>query len=415
LYRSLSYFTLPHVTILACIHGHFITHTTTTTTATTTTSSATKQPQQESIQTSQSADKPSEPAIPTTSQSELDHTATGETNQCVTTSQATTCSEAEPPQPSADLATATTSSDADATTTTLSLADSEENLPKVAKVTAATGSQASQAEPEEELVVEPPVEAQGPRLQASRLQELRSRPNLHPRITAFIDKLRPPIAKIFHQQERGYAARDLAKYRSGYRSDFPNSSRKTKNVRFYRNKIASEPEGAKIDTIHAQWARDYNRLEVHHGYIQWLFPIPEAGMNWSAQELQRHELDIFRVESNIQRRILKSYRMMLNFYGFELVDEQTGELRKSHDYAPHFSNLNTHSHNYLRITRILKFLGLVGFECYQVPFITAFMEAMLVDNELQNAADSLATFWVGTVLNEEHREQLSALITIFSH
>lgn len=38
-----------------------------------------------------------------------------------------------------------------------------------------------------------------------------------------------------------------------------------------------------------QWFGDYETLEVHHGYVQWLFPIHEEGMNHMSQVLQNHE------------------------------------------------------------------------------------------------------------------------------
>ena len=33
-------------------------------------------------------------------------------------------------------------------------------------------------------------------------------------------------------------------------------------------------------------------LEDHHGFIQWLFPIREHGMNFQSQELQLHEAQV---------------------------------------------------------------------------------------------------------------------------
>jgi hypothetical protein len=44
------------------------------------------------------------------------------------------------------------------------------------------------------------------------------------------------------------------------------------NVKFYMNKIESQPSGDFIDTIHKKWWGNYNLLEAHHGYIQWIFP-----------------------------------------------------------------------------------------------------------------------------------------------
>ena len=50
--------------------------------------------------------------------------------------------------------------------------------------------------------------------------------------------------------------------------------------------------GDYIDNIHEKWKGDYRRLEMHHGYIQWLFPIRESGLNHHAQELQTHEIKV---------------------------------------------------------------------------------------------------------------------------
>lgn len=96
----------------------------------------------------------------------------------------------------------------------------------------------------------------------------------------------------------------------------------------------------------------------------------------------------------------------------------------------------------MRITRILKFLGLVGFEKYQVrcnlsllillfvpsqatfielgphashsisqvPLLVAFVREMTIHNQLKNAVNSCANYWTGTALNDAHRLQLEELL-----
>ena len=56
--------------------------------------------------------------------------------------------------------------------------------------------------------------------------------------------------------------------------------------------------GDLIEAIHTNWKKDYTRLEWHHGYIQWLFPIRERGLNWQAQELQSHEIEVQLLSDN---------------------------------------------------------------------------------------------------------------------
>jgi hypothetical protein len=156
-----------------------------------------------------------------------------------------------------------------------------------------------------------------------------------------------------------------------------------------------------IDEIHESWAKQYNRLERHHGYIQWLFPIHEDGMNWDAQVLQRHEAETMKSSKEIMARVIRSYKMMLGFYGAELVSEETGELRRASNFSERFQNLNTFGHNYLRITRILKFLGEMDLEHLKLPFLTFFIKEVLVHKHVPNCQESLLYFWVPTLRNDD--------------
>ena len=96
-------------------------------------------------------------------------------------------------------------------------------------------------------------------------------------------------------------------------------------VRFYDRKIESRPQGAFVDVIHATWDGQWERLERLHGYIQWLFPVFEnAGMNWESSPLTKEGARQIRECEVMSRRVLASYRLMLRFFGFILVDERSG-------------------------------------------------------------------------------------------
>ena len=128
--------------------------------------------------------------------------------------------------------------------------------------------------------------------------------------------------------------------------------------------LKETPSGDFIDTIHEKWFGKYDLLEYHHGYIQWLFPIHEEGLNWQAQVLQRHEAKTMRETAAIKERVLKSYKLILDFYGAIVEDEKTGVLRRADHFRERLRNLNQCWHNFLRITRILKFLGEVETSCF---------------------------------------------------
>eukprot|EP00761_Pharyngomonas_kirbyi_P008095 gb/GECH01008106.1/.p1 GENE.gb/GECH01008106.1/~~gb/GECH01008106.1/.p1 ORF type:complete len:146 (+),score=23.51 gb/GECH01008106.1/:1-438(+) len=111
-----------------------------------------------------------------------------------------------------------------------------------------------------------------------------------------------------------FASNDLKQYRAGYPDQTDDNSINS-NLQFYRNEISSSPQGEYIDEIHEKWYQNYELLENHHGYIQWLFPIRERGLNPHAYPLQKHEIEKMKQEEEIQDRITKSYCLMLDFYG----------------------------------------------------------------------------------------------------
>ena len=80
-------------------------------------------------------------------------------------------------------------------------------------------------------------------------------------------------------------------------------------------------------------------------------------MNTQSQVLQIHEADAMRSNKQILGRAIKSYKLILGFYGVELVNIDSGSLRRAENFKDRYQNLNMKIHNYLRITRILKFLG----------------------------------------------------------
>jgi len=181
------------------------------------------------------------------------------------------------------------------------------------------------------------------------------------------------------------------------------------NFLFHCNKIPSRPDGDFIDTIHTEWRGQYRRLERHHGYIQWLFPIREPGMNSQQHPLQLHEINSIKSCPDCLARFIKSYELMLDFYGFELINSTTGELKRSGNYNDRMENLIYNSHNWLRITRILKCLGELGFEHLKLGF------CLLLWAEARNKSGasmrkSSKDYWFATLRDARDREIIDAVM-----
>ncbi|XP_052802415.1 opioid growth factor receptor-like protein 1 isoform X2 [Mya arenaria] len=199
------------------------------------------------------------------------------------------------------------------------------------------------------------------------------------------------------------AQRDTEDYRNGYPGKSDNQQMNL-NFKFYTNKLPSTPDGDYIDNIHNEWWGDYRRLEIHHGYIQWLFPIREQGLNWDAQELQLHEAEKLRKSSKAMKRILTSYKMMLDFYGMKLTNEEDGTIERAENWKERFQHLNRSYHNYLRITRILKCLGEFDLEHLKANFVKFVLYEGMVEGTLSNLIDSCVKYWIGVLKIDEDRD-----------
>ena len=169
------------------------------------------------------------------------------------------------------------------------------------------------------------------------------------------------------------------------------------NLAFFRGERRNAPNEMTIDELLAKKG-DYGFLEREHSFIQWLFPVmANTGVNGYAVKLGRAEARAMRGDLTVARRVVAGYRMMLDFYGLELADEQTGEVKRAAHYAERYEHLNYSSHNYLRMSRILFSLGELGFRTYKAPLV-AHWEREIVDNKLvTNAKHSFEMFWKFTL------------------
>ena len=84
-----------------------------------------------------------------------------------------------------------------------------------------------------------------------------------------------------------------------------------------------------IDDFHSAFgSRDefsYAQLEGRHDYIQWLFPSPERSrFNSGSYPLAAADAEAIANDPAAKARLLKSYQLILDFWGCEMTDEETG-------------------------------------------------------------------------------------------
>jgi hypothetical protein len=156
-------------------------------------------------------------------------------------------------------------------------------------------------------------------------------------------------------------------------------------------------------------------------------------VNFQAQPLQRHEREVMKADPEVVKRVIASYRLMLDFYGMQLLSEETGLLDRQsapRNYAHRYRNLIRESclriqpcmpvltscpgsgHNYLRISRILKCLSEIGLERLNAGFLLHVLNEQSEHGELDTAAihSSMDRWWANCLRDDAEREWVANVV-----
>jgi hypothetical protein len=207
-----------------------------------------------------------------------------------------------------------------------------------------------------------------------------------------------------------FGSKDMETYRTNYpgRGDDLTMS---DNLLFYTDQIPSRPDGLNISTMLQSWRGDFNTLEANHGYIQWLFPLQaRSGSNPASQEMWPHEIAAMNSDPNVKVRLRAAYTMMLEFYGITLLSNTTGAVARAQNWDERSGALNQNTHNFLRISRILKSLGELGLERFKLPLLLFLANEIYVNGQLPAARASFREFWSESLRNVTELLQMRAIV-----
>jgi hypothetical protein len=127
---------------------------------------------------------------------------------------------------------------------------------------------------------------------------------------------------------------------------------------------APDHRGRVLDDLQTQ---TLDSLDRNHDYIQWLFPLPEpSSANPDAPLLSASGISEFAQSEDLRGNLLRSLVVMLRAYGMELVRGAAGPVIHRSDTFPLRNKvwLTPFNHNFLRFTRILRSLTLLGCKEY---------------------------------------------------
>jgi hypothetical protein len=165
---------------------------------------------------------------------------------------------------------------------------------------------------------------------------------------------------------------------------------------FYSGEGA-DGEGRKLEDV---WRWNNDRMEVCHDYIQWLFPLKdESNFNPDAPLITEDDVKLFHANPRLQENLFYSTAYFLTFLGL-YVDQENSEsdyiVQERYDFDTRLYIWNNPNHNWLRITRMLKSLMLLG----QVDLAKAIYTKLKDLHENKGyASDNSFVFWTDAVNN----------------
>jgi len=93
-----------------------------------------------------------------------------------------------------------------------------------------------------------------------------------------------------------------------------------------------------------------------------------------------------------------------------LADETLGFVVRHSNYVQRYSNLNYSSHNYLRITRILKCLAEFGRPSLQLGFLLHIVRELTTGQLHSGVAKSAVNYWIPVLQSAEDRARLQSVM-----
>jgi hypothetical protein len=160
---------------------------------------------------------------------------------------------------------------------------------------------------------------------------------------------------------------------------------------FYRGQ-GTDAESRFLKDILA-WPDD--DLEAVHDFIQWLFPLPDPSQyNPDAPLLTEADIAAFKSDPVLQANLMKSFERILGFLGFSLTGD--GKVAEGDSFSERIPDIwAVPNHNWLRITRILRSLMLLGMEAQAQAFYDR-LEAIYTRRKFPITADTFR-YWMEAI------------------
>lgn len=141
----------------------------------------------------------------------------------------------------------------------------------------------------------------------------------------------------------------------------------SERVQFYKGTLRLKQCGnLNIDEMIERWSQNHKILDTDKNYMSWFFPGFKDRQG--PQDTQ-----YFRTTFEIGERIVEIYKLMMNYYGINVLNPQTGRISRSKSYSQRyeetFLSSAFQSVHIQKIRKILQFLNAVGFRKYAIELV----------------------------------------------
>jgi Opioid growth factor receptor (OGFr) conserved region len=159
---------------------------------------------------------------------------------------------------------------------------------------------------------------------------------------------------------------------------------------FYRGQ-KTDTEGRLLEDILA-WLDD--NFEAVHDFIQWLFPLSEPSQfNPDAPLLTHEDIAAFKSDPVLQANLMNSFERILAFLGLSLSE---GKVADGPNFTARVADAwASPNHNWLRISRILRSLTLLGMAA-QAQALYEWLDATYTSRKFPISAESFR-YWTKAV------------------
>ena len=137
----------------------------------------------------------------------------------------------------------------------------------------------------------------------------------------------------------------------------PREKMSSRILEFFRLK-KPDSEGRMLEEY---WEWENDILEHRHDFVQWMLPLDEpSAVNPDAPLVTEEDRAAFQAEPLLRSSMRRSLEGFLGFLGLEM--RRGGRVVKRLDFEQRLYVWRASNHNWLRITRMIKSLRLLGFE-----------------------------------------------------